>query len=84
MFEFTSPEASVQLPLPGSPFSSGRLTVAFAMLPTSMTGLQGRLPAPSRVTRISNRAREEYKTRGPGGIAAAAGRAVARKLRSAE
>ena len=84
MFDFTAPKSSIQLPLPGSPFSSGQVTVAFAILPKSVTGLQGRLPTPSRVARISNRVRDEYKTRGAGGIAGAAARAAARKLRSGQ
>jgi FMN phosphatase YigB (HAD superfamily) len=87
MFEFNSAVAAIQLSLierSRAPFSSGQVTVAFAMLPKSTTGLGGRLPAASRRERISNRVRDEYKTRGPAGIASAAARAAARKLRSAE
>jgi FMN phosphatase YigB (HAD superfamily) len=82
MFEFTSADGAIQLGTPGSPFSSGRLTVAFALLPTSATGLQGRLPAAPRASRIAKRVREQYRTRGPVGIATAAARAAARTLRS--
>lgn len=87
MFEFNSAGAAIVLSLTErsrAPFSSGQITVAFAMLPKSKTGLGGRLPAASRAERISNRVRDEYRTRGPAGIASAAARAAARKLRSAE
>jgi FMN phosphatase YigB (HAD superfamily) len=85
MFEFHSEGSAIQLSLTeraGSPFSSGQVTVAFAMLPKSRTGLQGRLPTASRLLRVSSRVREEYKSRGAAGIAAAAARVAARQLRS--
>jgi hypothetical protein len=87
MFEFNSEGSAIQLSLTdraGSPFSSGQVTVAFAILPKSRTGLQGNLPAASRLVRVSSRVREEYRTRGPVGIASAAARVAARQLRSGQ
>jgi hypothetical protein len=87
MFEFHSPDAAIQLSLierAGAPFTSGQVTVAFAMLPKSRSGLGGRLPAASRLVRVPSRLREEYKTRGPLGIASAAARVAARQLRSGQ
>jgi hypothetical protein len=85
MLEFHSEDAAIQLSLTeraGSPFSSGTVTVAFAMLPKSSTGLQGQLPTASRLLRVSSRIREEYHTNGASGIATSAVRVATRKLRS--
>jgi FMN phosphatase YigB (HAD superfamily) len=87
MFEFHSEQAGIQLSLTERsrpPFSSGQISVAFAMLPKSTTGLGGGLPAAPRRSRISHRVRDAYKSEGPVGIASAAARVAVRKLRSAE
>lgn len=84
VFEFHAAHSAIQFSLierAGSPFSSGKVTVAFAMLPKSRTGLQARLPAASRLRRTSNRLREEYNVRGVPGLAASAARVAARQLR---
>ncbi|GLY64843.1 HAD family hydrolase [Amycolatopsis taiwanensis] len=85
MIEFEVDESAIWLPVAsrvGQPVSSGQVTVAFAMLPKSRTGMGGRLPAASRLVRVSSRAREEYKARGPAGLAAAMARIAVRQLRN--
>ncbi len=84
MFEFQYNESAVWLPIAtrvGGQVSSGQVTVAFAMLPKSRTGLSRALPAAPRLARMSNRIREEYHARGGAGIAAAAVRIAARQLK---
>jgi FMN phosphatase YigB (HAD superfamily) len=87
MFEFDSQDAGILLNInerAGAPFSSGQVTVAFAMLPKARTGVPHRLPGASKVIRMSSRLRVEYKARGASGLAGAAARVAARKLRSGE
>jgi hypothetical protein len=52
------------------------------MLPRTRTGLAEPLPAASRIVRVASRVREEYRMRGPAGLASAAARITARQLRS--
>jgi FMN phosphatase YigB (HAD superfamily) len=83
MVEFTSPTAAMILPLAarsGGPVTSARITVAFAMLPQSMSGFAHKLPLGSKVARISGRLRDEYRNRGAAGFAAGAARVALRKL----
>lgn len=87
MFEFGSEDAGILLNLTeraGGPFSSGQVTVAFAVLPKSRTGQQHRLPSAARLTRASSRFRAEYRARGAAGLAKAAARTAARQLRSGQ
>lgn len=87
MFEFHSEAGGIQFSVTEggqAPFSSGQVTVAFAVLPKSHTGLEARLPAASRSQRLSSRVRQEYRTRGAGGIATAAVRAAVRQVRSGQ
>jgi len=90
LMEFDSPHAAVWLPIApkaGIPaVSSGQVSVAFAMLPQSMTGLAPRMPgakqAPpgARIARLSGRLRRQYRAGGLGGVAAEARRVASRKL----
>lgn len=90
LMEFDTSYAAVWLPLArraGVPaVSSGQVTIAFAMLPQSMTGMAPRMPVDrraersARAARLTERVREEYRTAGVKGIAAGAGRVARRKL----
>ncbi|TDD32548.1 HAD family hydrolase [Actinomadura sp. KC06] len=90
LMEFDTPYAAVWLPLArraGVPaVSSGQVTVAFAMLPQSMTGMAPRMPVDrraersARAARLTERLREEYRTAGVKGVAVGAGRVARRKL----
>ncbi|TDD81825.1 HAD family hydrolase [Actinomadura rubrisoli] len=90
LMEFDTPYAAVWLPLArragARAVSSGQVTVAFAMLPQSMTGMAPRMPVDrraaraARAARITDRLREEYRAAGVKGVAAGAGRAARRKL----
>ncbi|SFO32213.1 Predicted hydrolase, HAD superfamily [Actinomadura madurae] len=90
LMEFDTSYAAVWLPLArraGVPaVSSGQITIAFAMLPQSMTGMAPRMPVDrraersARAARLTERVREEYRTAGVKGIAAGAGRVARRKL----
>lgn len=85
MLEFEFDDAAIWLPVAnrqGSPVSSGQVSVAFAMLPRTRTGLAEPLPAASRLVRAASRMREEYRMRGSAGLASAAARVTTRKLRS--
>jgi FMN phosphatase YigB (HAD superfamily) len=82
--EFGGPDSVMVLRVAGragAPMSSGQVTVAFALLPQSLSNLSTRPPsAASRVARISGRLREEYRARGATGVAAGAARVAIRKL----
>jgi hypothetical protein len=83
MVEFTTKEAALILPLAarsGGPVTSAQISVAFAMLPQSMSRFAPKLPLGPKVTRISNRLRDEYRTRGAAGFAAGAARVALRRL----
>lgn len=83
MVEFTSETAALILPLAargGGPVTSAQISVAFAMLPQSMSRFAHKLPLGSKVARISGRLRDEYRTRGAAGFAAGAARVALRKL----
>ncbi|GAA2156251.1 HAD family hydrolase [Actinomadura napierensis] len=90
LMEFDTSYAAVWLPLArraGAPVvSSGQITVAFAMLPQSMTGMAPRMPVDrkaaraARTARLTDRLREEYRAAGVKGVAAGAGRVARRKL----
>ncbi|MFD0691526.1 HAD family hydrolase [Actinomadura fibrosa] len=90
LMEFDSPHAAVWLPIArraGAPVvSSGQISIAFAMLPQSMTGMAPRMPVDrraaraARALRLTGRLREEYRTAGVKGVAAGAQRVARRKL----
>lgn len=83
MVEFMSPGAAVVLPVAarsGANVTSAQITVAFAMLPQSMSRFAHRLPLGSKFARISGRLRDEYRVRGATGVAAGAARVALRKL----
>lgn len=90
LMEFDTSYAAVWLPLArraGAPVvSSGQITIAFAMLPQSMTGMAPRMPVDrkaaraARTARLTDRLREEYRAAGVRGVAAGAGRVARRKL----
>ncbi|WP_433466571.1 hypothetical protein [Spirillospora sp. CA-128828] len=90
LMEFDTFYAAVWLPLArraGVPaVSSGQITIAFAMLPQSMTGMAPRMPVDrkaersARAARLTDRLREEYRAAGVKGVAAGAGRVARRKL----
>lgn len=85
MVEFHSPLAAIWLPLAaraGAPVSSFQLTVAFAMLPRSRSGLGHRMPAAGRTQRLSAKVRDELREHGAAGLAVGAARVAARKLRN--
>ncbi|TDC51024.1 HAD family hydrolase [Actinomadura sp. KC345] len=90
LMEFDTPYAAVWLPLAraaGVPaVSSGQITIAFAMLPQSMTGMAPRMPVDrkaersARAARLTERLREEYRSAGVKGVASGAGRVARRKI----
>jgi hypothetical protein len=83
MIEFDTPHAAISLKLAaraGAPVSTAQITVAFAMLPQSLSTLSPRLPSARRLVQISGRLRNEYRDRGARGIAAGAARVAMRKL----
>ncbi|GAA1024672.1 hypothetical protein GCM10009565_31110 [Amycolatopsis albidoflavus] len=84
MVEFHSPLAAIWLPLgeaAGATVSSLQVTVAFAMLPRSRSGLGYRMPPADRTARISAKVRDEFRERGVMGVTAGAARIAARRLR---
>ncbi|GAB3579203.1 hypothetical protein GCM10027445_47390 [Amycolatopsis endophytica] len=85
LFEFEAAESAIWIPVSarmGAPATSGQVTVAFAMLPKSRTGLGVHPPSAPRMTRVTSRVREEYRARGPVGLATSAARIAMRQLRS--
>jgi predicted HAD superfamily hydrolase len=83
MVEFDKPESAISIVIAdqaGGLVSSGQVTVAFAMLPQSLSTLSPRLPGASSLVRISGRLRQEYHERGALGVAAGAARVALRKL----
>jgi FMN phosphatase YigB (HAD superfamily) len=83
LVEFEHPHSAMWLPLAvrsGAPVSSAQITIAFAMLPQSMSKLGPRMPAAAVLSRMSGRIVEEYRAHGRAGVLAGAARVVARKL----
>ena len=83
MVTFDSPDSAVWLPLAArsrAPITSAQVTVAFAMLPQSMSTSARRMAPAVKVARASAKLREEYLTRGAAGIAAGVARVAARQL----
>ncbi|MFE0020360.1 HAD family hydrolase [Amycolatopsis sp. NPDC059021] len=84
MVEFHSPLAAIWLPVAeraGATVSSLQVTIAFAMLPRSRSGLGHRMPPAGRAVRVSVKMRDEFRERGALGVAAGAARIAARRLR---
>ncbi|SDP86784.1 Predicted hydrolase, HAD superfamily [Actinopolyspora xinjiangensis] len=83
MIQFNAPHSAVWLHLAtkaGSPLTSAQISIAFAMLPESISGFGHRMtPAPRRV-RLAGRAREEFRAHGVSGVAAGAARIAFRRL----
>lgn len=92
--EFRRPDGILRLPLtPGgsAPVGSVRLSMAFAMLPRSRSGLEPQPSAPpepqvaepphglKEIHRLSTRAVTEYRARGVGGVIAGAKRMTSRQ-----
>ncbi|MFD2419843.1 HAD family hydrolase [Amycolatopsis pigmentata] len=87
MIEFHVEESEIWLPIAGrlgAPASSGQVTVTFAMLPRSRSGLEETLPAGPRLLRVAGRIREEYRARGPAGLVASMARMARRQIRNGE
>jgi FMN phosphatase YigB (HAD superfamily) len=80
---FAAPRSALVLPLAaraGSPVSSVQVSVAFAMLPQSVSQLDPRMSAAPWIARLSGRIRAEYRTRGVAGVAGGAARLAARQI----
>ncbi|WP_225993299.1 HAD family hydrolase [Actinomadura rudentiformis] len=90
LMEFDSPHAAVWLPVArraGAPVvSSGQISIAFAVLPQTMTGMAPHLPVDARSRRVaravllSDRLRDQYRSAGVKGVAATASQMARRKL----
>jgi hypothetical protein len=84
LVEFAAPHSALVLPLAvlaGSPVSSAQISVAFAMLPQSVSQLDPRIPAAPWITRLTGRIRAEYRTGGAAGVASGAARLAARQIK---
>nr|WP_228046624.1 HAD family hydrolase [Saccharopolyspora sp. HNM0983] len=83
LIEFEHPHSAVWLPITsaGPPASSVTVTVAFAMLPQSVSRLAPRMPPAPAVSRLRGRLLEEYRTAGVRAVAAGAARVAARQLK---
>ncbi|WP_433869067.1 HAD family hydrolase [Saccharopolyspora sp. CA-218241] len=84
MVEFHAPHSALWIPLAAgadTPVTSGQITIAFAMLPQSASGLAPRMPTGPRLVRLAGRAHAEYRSRGVTGVAAGAARIAIRRLR---
>ncbi|MGH3773095.1 MAG: HAD family hydrolase [Pseudonocardiaceae bacterium] len=84
LVEFAAPHSALVLPLAsraGSPVSSVQVSVAFAMLPQSVSQLHPRIPAAPWIARLTGRIRAEYRTRGVAGVASGAARLTARQIK---
>ncbi|SFS84371.1 HAD family hydrolase [Saccharopolyspora flava] len=83
MVEFHAPHGAVWLPLAtraGGPITSAQITIAFASLPQSRSGLAHRVPPAPELARLTGRVREELRSRGVRGIAAGGARLALRKM----
>jgi FMN phosphatase YigB (HAD superfamily) len=81
LVEFHAPHSALWLSLvekAGAPVSSAQITLAFAVLPQSLSGLSHRPPPAPKLRRLTARARAEYRSGGPRALAAGAARMVAR------
>ncbi|WP_331881271.1 HAD family hydrolase [Williamsia sp.] len=81
LVEFHAPHSALWLPLAaraGAPVSTAAVTIAFAVLPQSLSGLQHRPPSGPRLARLTARAKEEYRAGGPLALAAGVARIVTR------
>lgn len=81
LVEFHAPHSAVWLSLidrAGAPVSSAQITIAFAVLPQSLSGLSHRAPQAPRLTRLTARAKAEYRSGGPLALAAGVARIVGR------
>lgn len=83
IIEFDKDYGAVRVPiaeLAGGMVSSGQITIAFAMLPQSVSTLSPGLPYPGADRRLAERLLRSYRDRGARGVAAGAARVAMRKL----
>lgn len=83
LIDFHEPHAAIWLPLTNrwrGPATSVQVTIAFAMVAQSASGLAPRAPAGPALVRLAGRAQEEYRRRGIAGVTAAVTRVVLRGL----
>lgn len=83
MVEFDNEHSALILPIAqraGGWVTSGQVTVGFAVLPQSTSFMSPHLPTAKKLQRVSGRLKQEYRTRGPAGLAATAARIAIRKL----
>lgn len=83
LVEFDWPSSAVWLPLAariGEPVSSAQISVGFAMLPRSSSGLEPHLPSASAVVRLAHRAAADYRRDGVLGLANGLKKAAGRRL----
>lgn len=83
MVQFHAAHAAIWLPLAvhaGAPFTSVRVSIAFAMLPQSRSGLTHRMPPAPSLARMAGRVAEEYREKGPAGVVAGMARLAVRRL----
>lgn len=81
LVEFHAPHSALWLSLldkASAPVSSAQLTIAFAVLPQSVSGLSHRAPPAPRFKRLTARAKAEYRSGGPKALAAGAVRMAIR------
>jgi FMN phosphatase YigB (HAD superfamily) len=83
MIEFHEQHGAVWLPiasLAGGPVTSAQVTIAFASLPQSRSGLAPRMRPAPELARITGRIREELRAGGLRGIVAGGARMALRKI----
>ncbi|MFC7342476.1 HAD family hydrolase [Saccharopolyspora griseoalba] len=83
MIEFHEPHGAVWLPIAnraGGPVTSAQVTIAFASLPQSRSGLAHRVRPAPELRRLTGRLREELRAGGLRGVAAGGARMALRKI----
>ena len=83
LVEFDSPTSAVWLPLAariGEPVSSAQISVGFAMLPRSTSGLEPHLRSASSVVRLAHRAAADYRRDGVLALASGLRKAAGRRM----
>jgi hypothetical protein len=83
LVEFDGPDSAVWLPLAtrfGKPVSSVQISVAFAMLPRSASGLEPHLRSAPSIVRLVHRAAVDYQRQGIVGLATGIKNAASRRI----
>ena len=83
LVEFDWPSSAVWLPLAarvGEPISAAQISVGFAMLPRSASGLEPHLRSASSVVRLAHRAAADFRRDGVLGLATGLKKAANRRL----